>query len=52
MEEYIKENNFIELTDEEKKQLEELYDDQNYWLEKSNSMRKEKILQYKNKMAV
>ena len=49
------ENNEIsedKLTDEEKKQLEELYDDQNYWLEKSNSMRKDKILQYKNKMAV
>lgn len=49
------ENNEIleeQLTDEEKEQLEELYDDQNYWLERSNSIRKEKLLQYKNKMAV
>lgn len=49
------ENNEIteeQLTDEQKEQLLELYDDQNYWLEKSNALRKEKLLQYKNKMAV
>ena len=49
------ENNEIsedQLTDEQKEQLLELYEDQNYWLEKSNALRKEKLLQYKKKMAV
>lgn len=46
------ENNEIseeQLTEEQKSQLLELYEDQNYWLEKSNAVRKEKLLQYKNK---
>lgn len=41
-----------QLTDEQRKELLELYEDQNYWLEKSNALRKEKLLQYKKKMAV
>ena len=46
------ENNEIseeQLTEEQKSQLLDLYEDQNYWLEKSNTVRKEKLLQYKNK---
>lgn len=46
------ENNEIseeQLTEEQKNQLLELYEDQNYWLERLNTLRKEKILQYKNK---